>query len=351
MSASLHAWLQRAWYEKASGYWLLVPLSLLYAGVVALRRAAYRRGWLRSRRMPVPVVVIGNLVAGGTGKTPVTLFLAEALRARGFEPGIVSRGYGGKGELRPRAVTPDAVAADVGDEPLLLARRAGCPVVVGSDRSAAAEQLISRGVDVVLADDGLQHYRLERDFEVCVVDAERGFGNGWLLPAGPLREPLSRLAGVDAVLLNGPAGDGHSSLRDVAAHSPRFMLTAERAERVDGTETRPLAEFAGTGVHAVAGIGNPARFFRLLKSHGLTVVEHPLPDHAPLSEATIDELLPAEQKDCDVLMTEKDAVKLAGTHNTRLWYVPVDLVIDPAAAEALVAEVVKACGQNQERNA
>jgi len=350
MSASLHAWLQRAWYEKASGRWLLAPLSLLYAGVIALRRTAYRRGWLGSRRMSVPVVVVGNLVAGGAGKTPVTLFLAEALKARGFKPGIVSRGYGGKGGALPRAVTPDAAAADVGDEPLLLARRTGCPVVVGSDRSEAARQLVSGGVDVVLADDGLQHYRLERDFEVCVVDAERGFGNGCLLPAGPLREPLSRLAAVDAVVLNGRAGSDHASLRQVAADSPRFTLAARRAERVDGTESRPLAEFAGRAVHAVAGIGNPARFFRLLKSHGLTVVEHPLPDHAPLSEAVIDELLPAQEKDRDVLMTEKDAVKLAGTHNARLWFVPVDFVIEPPVAEALVTKIVEACGQRQGRN-
>jgi len=351
MSAGLHAWLQRAWYEKTSGYWPLVPLSLLYAGVTALRRVAYRRGWLRSRRVRVPVIVVGNLVAGGAGKTPVTLFLAEALKARGFKPGIVSRGYGGQGGASPRAVTPDALAEDVGDEPLLLARRAGCPVVVGSDRSAAARQLVSDGADVVLADDGLQHYRLERDFEVCVVDAERGFGNGWLLPAGPLREPLSRLAGVDAVVLNGSAGNDHSSLRDIAAGSPRFTLAAQRATRIDGTESRSLAEFAGSDVHAVAGIGNPARFFRLLQSHGLNVIEHPLPDHAPLSEAVIDELLPAAAKGGEVLMTEKDAVKLAGTHNARLWYVPVDLVIDPAAADALVTQVVQACGQNQGRNA
>ncbi len=351
MSAGLHAWLQRAWYEKTSRYWLLAPLSLLYAGVIVLRRTAYRRGWLRSRRIPAPVVVVGNLVAGGAGKTPVTLFLAEALKARGFKPGIVSRGYGGRGAASPLAVTPDAVAADVGDEPLLLARRAGCPVVVGSDRSAAARQLVSGGVDVVLADDGLQHYRLERDFEICVVDAARGFGNGWLLPAGPLREPLSRLVDVDAVVLNGPAGDDHSSLRGMAADSPRFTLVAERATHVGGTESRSLTDFAGRPVHAVAGIGNPARFFHLLKSHGLTVVEHPLPDHAPLSEAAIDELLPAGEKDSHVLMTEKDAVKLDGTHNARLWYVPVDFVIDPAAADTLVTQVVEACGQNQGRNA
>ena len=351
MSAGLHDWLQRAWYEKASGSWLLAPLSLLYAGVVALRRRAYRQGWLRTRRMPVPVVVVGNLVAGGAGKTPVTLFLAEALKARGFRPGIVSRGYGGRGGASPRAVTPDATAADVGDEPLLLARRAGCPVVVGRDRSAAARQLVSTGVDVVLADDGLQHYRLERDFEVCVIDAERGFGNGWLLPAGPLREPLSRLAGVDAVMLNGPAENDHSSLHEVAAYKSRFTLAARRAERVDGMESRALAEFAGRTVHAVAGIGNPSRFFRLLKSHGLTVVEHPLPDHAPLSEAAIDELLPAADRHSDVLMTEKDAVKLSGAHNTQLWFVPVDFVIEPAAAEALVTRVAEVCGRNQGRTA
>jgi len=205
MDGGVYGWLQRAWYERAPGYRLLIPLSLLYAAVISLRRTLYRLGILHSERLPVPVVVVGNIVAGGAGKTPVTLFLARALSAAGFHPGIVSRGYGREDDRRLVAVTATSRATDVGDEPLLLARRSGCPVVVGRDRVAAGRMLVEHGVDVVIADDGLQHYRLERDAEVCVVDGSRLLGNGWLLPAGPLREPRGRLGSVDMVLLNGGA--------------------------------------------------------------------------------------------------------------------------------------------------
>ncbi|MEE4163274.1 MAG: tetraacyldisaccharide 4'-kinase, partial [Woeseiaceae bacterium] len=207
MSGGVYGWLQRAWYERAPGYRLLIPLSLVYAAVISLRRALYRLGIFGSERLPVPVVVVGNIVAGGAGKTPVTLFLAEALSAAGFRPGIVSRGYGRADDRRLVAVTATSRAADVGDEPLLLARRSGCPVVVGRDRVAAGRMLVEQGVDVVIADDGLQHYRLERDAEICVVDGSRLLGNGWLLPAGPLREPRARLGRVDMILLNGGAAN------------------------------------------------------------------------------------------------------------------------------------------------
>ncbi len=342
MSGGAYGWLHRAWYERAPGYQLLIPLSLLYASIVALRRILFRIGLLRSVALPVPVIVVGNIVAGGAGKTPVTLFLAESLEARGFKPGIVSRGYGRETPEAIVDVSADSTAGQVGDEPLLLARRSGCPVVVGSDRVAAARRLLEKGVDVVIADDGLQHYRLRRDFEICVVDATRGLGNGWQIPAGPLREPASRLDSVDAVLLNG--AKTVASVADRADGMLEFTLEPRDAERLDGTEHRPLAAFAGETVHAVAGIGNPARFFRMLESFGLNVMPHPLPDHAAVSADELD------FGDAQVLMTEKDAVKLPATGSAHLWSVPVSLAIDPDDANELLGSIEAACRAKQENS-
>ena len=343
MSEGVYGWLQRAWYERAPGYRLLIPLSLVYAAVISLRRALYRLGVFRSERLPVPVVVVGNIVAGGAGKTPVTLFLAEALSAAGFRPGIVSRGYGRADDRRLVAVTATSRATDVGDEPLLLARRSGCPVVVGRDRVAAGRMLVERGVDVVIADDGLQHYRLERDAEICVVDGSRLLGNGWLLPAGPLREPRARLARVDMVLVNG----GTASRPDAAALAPVpsavFELVAGTAVRLDGSARRPLADFRAAPVHAIAGIGNPRRFFALLERHGLDVKAHPLPDHAAPEPEVI-----AACTDGEVLMTEKDAVKLQPSAAPGAWYVPVDLEIEEAGRRRLVDTVVALCRRGRE---
>ncbi|MEM8815360.1 MAG: tetraacyldisaccharide 4'-kinase [Pseudomonadota bacterium] len=353
-----YAWVQRAWYERAPGFQLLLPLSWLYRLAVAIRRGCYRLGIFRQRVLPAPVIVIGNLVAGGAGKTPVTLFLAQALKEKGLKPGIVSRGYGREDDTLLVEVAAGDAADEVGDEPLLLARRSGCPVVVGRDRVTAARRLLQRGVDVILADDGLQHYRLARDFELCVVDAERGFGNGCLLPAGPLREPLSRLLTVDSILLNGAAGKDndrdHASLARLRQRGIRFSLTAENAERLDGSARRPLTEFAGRTVHAIAGIGNPERFFRLLRSFGVRCVEHPLADHARIDEFELERMTRTATDSAgahDILMTEKDAVRLGDTSSERLWAVPVDLVMEPSTAAALIREVVASCERKQESSA
>lgn len=343
MSASAYGWLHRAWYERAPGYQLLLPLTLLYASVVTLRRLLYRLGVLRSESLPVPVVVVGNLVAGGAGKTPVTLFLAESLKARGFRPGIVSRGYGRRSEDVIVDVSADSTANDVGDEPLLLARRSGCPVVVGSDRVAAAKRLLANDVDVIIADDGLQHYRLRRDVEICVVDAERGFGNGWQIPAGPLREPLSRLESVDAVLLNGDKDSAHASVGEIDVPVMPFTLAPGKARRLDGSQSRALSDFSGTLVHAFAGIGNPSRFFRMLESFGIEVVPHPLRDHAAVSMSELDVGDASE-----VLMTEKDAVKLPSSGEARLWAVPVALTMDSGLADSLLDSIEARCRKQQE---
>jgi tetraacyldisaccharide 4'-kinase len=330
--ATLERWLVARWYGRRSTAWL-VPLELLFRGAVALRRALYARGLLRSEHMPVPVVVVGNLTVGGTGKTPLVLWLADALRARGLAPGIVSRGYGGAARAAPVRVDPAGDAGVVGDEALLLAQRSGCPVVVGARRAQAARVLVEAGVDVVIADDGLQHYALGRDVEILVLDGERGLGNGRCLPAGPLREPASRIAQVDAVVVQ----EGETG-RDPGIAGALHMRLRERAlVPLAGGAPRALSELAGQRVHAVAGIGNPERFFAWLRARGLDVIAHPHPDHAAYRPEDLqfgDEL--------PVLMTEKDAVKCARFAGPRHWSVSVDVVLDPADAEALLGLVMSA---------
>jgi tetraacyldisaccharide 4'-kinase len=305
----------------------LVPMSALFAGVVALRRALYRAGLLRAQRLPVPVIVIGNITVGGSGKTPLVAALASALAARNWRPGIVSRGYGrrkGAGGEAPLLVARDSDPDLAGDEPVLLAR-AGFPVVVASDRVAAASALLAAHPEcnVILADDGLQHLRLARDVEIAVIDAARGFGNGWRLPAGPLREAPARLATVDAVVALG---------RDEGAGPPAWpgafpmTLAGEVFHRVNAPEVTAGADaFRGAGVHALAGIGNPERFFAQLRVLGIAVAPHPLPDHHRLGATDL--ALPGASA---ILMTEKDAVKCGGLADDRCWYLPVRARTDPA---------------------
>lgn len=322
----MYDWLHRIWYEGAAGYRLLLPLAGLYWLAVELRRFLFRARVRQSCRPAVPVIVVGNVTVGGTGKTPVTIWLGGALRERGFRPGIVSRGYGGSKSAGPVRVDAASDPAIVGDEPVLLALRSGLPVVVDANRCRAAEMLVGEGCDVIIADDGLQHYRLGRDYEICVIDAARGLGNRRLLPAGPLREPIDRLAEVDQVIVNGRPPGGER-LTDVEQNAIEFRLVASDAVKLDGSLTRPLSGFAGRTVHAVAAIGNPQRFFDMLRSLGIEVIEHPLPDHAGLSRADLDF---ADR--FDILMTEKDAVKLRGVGDDRLWRVPVQMHIDAAIA-------------------
>ena len=323
------------WYGEHPAAALLQPLASFYGALLTLRRRAYRSGWLRSESAGKPVVVVGNLTVGGTGKTPLTLWLALELEAQGLKVGIVSRGYGRSGS-EPCRVKPGSNWRDVGDEPLILARRSGCPTVVGADRLAAARSLAARGVDVILADDGLQHLRLARDCEIVVIDGMRGFGNGRLLPAGPLREPAVQLWQADAVVVNG--APEHASL----AHSlpPQgtlaMQLTPLEAERIDALgPPRPLEAFRGQPVHAVAGIGNPQRFFMALREQGLDVSEHAFADHHALTPADL-----AFADELPVLMTEKDAVKCAAFADARLWSVPVSAALAAADAEELLARVL-----------
>jgi len=330
----MRQWLTARWYSSSARPALLQPLSWLYGGLLALRRRAYAQGWRRTERAACPLIIVGNLTVGGTGKTPLTLWLAERLRGAGFEVGILSRGYGGR-EGAPQEVRPGADWREVGDEPLLLARRSGCRTVVARNRAAGARLLVRLGAQVIVCDDGLQHLRLARDCEIVVVDGARGFGNGSLLPAGPLREPVARLAHADLLVVNG--APEHPSLAALGADAAllRMDLIASNALRLGAGEApRALSAWRGAPVHAVAGIGNPARFFRELRAQGLELIEHPFPDHHAFSRSDL-----AFGDQLPVLMTEKDAVKCRGFADARLWYVPVVARFSDDDGRVLMARV------------
>jgi tetraacyldisaccharide 4'-kinase len=312
----------------------MVPLSAIYGAATEMRRRAYTNHLRTSTRLPCPVIVVGNLTVGGTGKTPLVAWLVEQLTARGSKPGVVTRGYGGssRGE---RLVTAADDPSIVGDESILLARRTQVPIAIGRNRPAAARLLLGVGCDVVVSDDGLQHYALARDCEIAVIDAERRFGNGRLLPAGPLRELPQRLREIAAVVLNGTGGaNGGEPLGETAV---RMRLEARSAVALAGGSAKALSEFAGQSVHAVAAIGNPQRFFNMLRSHGIQVLAHPLPDHAHLRAADI-----CFADDRAVLMTEKDAVKCGKIAGARHWYVPVSAILEKSDSDKLLGIVKKA---------
>jgi tetraacyldisaccharide 4'-kinase len=314
------------WYRRGPIAWLLWPASLAFRMLVFSRRILFRLRILTSEHPGVPVIVVGNLTAGGSGKTPLVIWVAQFLSAKGWSPAIVSRGYGGSAQT-PCAATIASKASEVGDEPIVLSRRSGCPVWVGGDRARVIQALRSNHpeVDVIVLDDGLQHYRLRRDLEIAVVDS-RGFGNGFMIPAGPLREPPGRLKSVDAVVANGFTGKQDAF---------KMTLEGEILHRMtDANDRRPAAAFKGETVHAVAGIGNPNRFFLHLRVLGMRAMPHPFPDHhafAP-SELEFGDAAP-------VVMTEKDAVKLRHQPKANWWVLPVTARLDPAFGDWLEREL------------
>jgi tetraacyldisaccharide 4'-kinase len=307
--------LEAIWYGNHPMGTCLAPAGWLFASAVALRRSLYRMGVLATTRLPVPVIVIGNIAVGGSGKTPLVLWAAELLAERGHRPGIVSRGYRGQAKQWPQQVRPDSDPAMVGDEPVMLARRTECPVVAaGPERAAAAAALVQHsGCDVVLSDDGLQHFALGRDLEIAVVDGKRCFGNRRCLPAGPLREPVARLKSVDFVVVNGESSVSGIPMRLQAGAPTRLSDPGRQAT---------FSSFRNTPVHAVCGIGNPTRFFRQLESKGLEIIAHRYPDHHAFQPEDVD-----FDDDLPLLMTEKDAVKCKRFASERMWYVPVNAVL------------------------
>ncbi|MGH8558093.1 MAG: tetraacyldisaccharide 4'-kinase [Methylococcales bacterium] len=315
MSSKLSAWLERQWYSRASPIRILAPLSWIYTWIASLRRAMYSSGLLKSSGPDCPVLVVGNISVGGTGKTPLVIWLAGFLARHGWNPGIISRGYQGKASHWPRQVRPDSDPRVVGDEALLIARRTGCPMAVGPDRVRAALSLQKRArCDIIVSDDGLQHYALKRDLEIAVIDSTRLFGNGYCLPAGPLRERKSRLKQVDLVVYNGaprPGGFAMKLVGDKAINNCRPDLKV------------PLAEFASKPCHALAGIGNPKRFFDFLKARGLTFDSRAFPDHHRFVAEDL-----CFEDDAAILMTEKDAVKCFRFSAPNHWYVPVQAQLE-----------------------
>tara|TARA_B100000809_G_scaffold248410_1_gene278473 strand:+ start:201 stop:1199 length:999 start_codon:yes stop_codon:yes gene_type:complete len=316
------------WYRPNLVKWLLWPLGNIYRVAMEIRRLQYRLGLKPVTTLPVPVIVVGNITVGGTGKTPLVIWLASELQTRGYRVGIVSRGYGGSAADWPQQVWSTSDPLQVGDEPVLLARATGCPVAVGPDRVAAAQMLLAtERVDVVLTDDGLQHHALNRTMEIIVVDGERGLGNGFFLPAGPLRESKSRIDDVDAVVVNGGSW-GHDGVF-------RAQAEGQRLYQVAGPGQKSLGEFRGTKVHAVAGIANPTRFFDLLEKAGISVLPYPLPDHAKLDATSLDfgDSLP-------IMVTEKDAVKCQSFAHENVWCVPIKLIFDARHRDLLMQRVL-----------
>ncbi len=321
--------LKRIWYGRNVIATMLAPLSWLFCGIVLLRWWAYGKGLIRTHRPRLPVVIVGNATVGGTGKTPLVIWICRFLKDHGFRPGIVARGYWGKASHWPQQVRPDSDGGTVGDESVVLARRSECPVAVGPKRVAAVEALIRHtDCDVIVSDDGLQHLALARDIQIAVVDGVRGFGNGRCLPAGPLREPPSSLRRADLIVSYGKPRRGTYPM-DYEPMSPRRLLD----DRVGS-----LATFAGRQVRAVAGIGDPGRFFFQLRELGLDVLEHPFADHHRFQAMDLDfgDELP-------VLMTEKDAVKCKPFAGPDHWYLPVDAKLHPQFGPRLLALLQKRC--------
>ncbi|MGR8931115.1 MAG: tetraacyldisaccharide 4'-kinase [Gammaproteobacteria bacterium] len=324
MKKSLARWFEDAWYKEMYISTWFMPLSMFYVDAIRLRRFLYRKGYRKSTRLAVPVVIVGNLTVGGTGKTPVVIWMVEYLRQQGFKPGVISRGYASEANPSPRSVTADSDPASVGDEAVLVAKRTACPVVVCSDRAAAGQYLLAHNdCDVIVSDDGLQHYALQRDIEIVVIDGERRFGNGYCLPVGPLREPPERVKEVDLVVVNGG--------KELAAGEFAMQCRGERLVNLESGESKSLHEMRGQSCHAVAGIGNPNRFFNQLSAAGLDCDCHAFPDHHPFTASDLN-----FKDGKPVILTEKDAVKCGGFARSHYWYLPIDAELPETFSDQLL---------------
>ncbi len=320
-------WYEKIWYRDSSWVWPLLPISLLYQVIITIRRWCYQIGLFKQHRVDVPVIVVGNLTVGGTGKTPLVIALVEKLKAQGERPGIVTRGYGGRSRRYPVLVSADCSATEVGDEPLIIAKHTQCPVMVDPKRARAAKALLAQtDCTVIISDDGLQHRGLARDIEILLVDGQRRFGNGYCLPAGPLREPLKRMEEVNFVVSNGALYPNatlmsfeYGSLTNLLDHQKQFPTFAR---------TEP--------VFAVTGIGNPQRFFEALQVQGYNIMKNALRDHHRFSPTDF-----AFTESAPVIMTEKDAVKCQDFAQPNWWYLPVSAQLSSEFWEPLLAQLAK----------
>ncbi len=311
------------WYTNNPLAYLLLPFSAVFYLISVARRSAYRYGLKKVMHLDSPVIVVGNISVGGTGKTPLVVWLADYLKAKGFKPGLIARGYGGKAHHWPQQVRPDSDPVTVGDEAILLTSRTGCPMAVGPDRFAAGKALLANSdCDILISDDGLQHYRLGRDLEIAVIDGRRRLGNGLLIPAGPLREGQWRLDQVDMVVINEGSTFADEQMQMHVRKGSAISLGREGQ--------KDLNDFAGQTVHAVAGIGHPDRFFTLLRNHGITLIEHRFDDHYAFQQKDL-----VFGDDLPVIMTEKDAVKCQRLVGDNYWFLQVSAQPDAAFVQKI----------------
>jgi tetraacyldisaccharide 4'-kinase len=324
---SLDQQLQNIWYGKSGFAWLLAPLSWLFGSIAAIRRGLFRYGVLPSVKLQQPVIVVGNLTVGGTGKTPLVIWLANRLSDRGQRVAVITRGYGGKSASWPQMVQGASDPALVGDESVLIAQQTRARVIAGPDRVVSAQQAIAQGAEIVISDDGLQHYRLQRDGELIVVDASRMFGNGRLLPAGPLREPVSRLQQADLLLLNQRSASEVVALPEMRIPMVSYRLDLTQLRALSSGAILPLADFYGKSVHVVTAIGHPQAFVAALEQAGMQVDARLLRDHAILTQADLE-----FGDDWPVLMTGKDAVKCRRFAAAHHWVVEAQVAMSDAAA-------------------
>lgn len=327
--------IERIWSGKSWLYILLLPLSFLYGMIATIRHMAYKAGLNRSWKAPVPVVVVGNLTAGGNGKTPVVIWLVESLTKQGYRVGVVSRGYGGKSENYPLVLDKTTTTQLAGDEPVLIFHRTKVPVAVAPKRSEAIKALLAiHQLDVIVTDDGLQHYALQRDYEIVVIDGQRRFGNGWWLPGGPMRERAGRLKNVDALIVNG----GEPEVNEV-----RMTLEGETTYNLVSGEKKAVTQLPN--VVAMAGIGHPPRFFASLKSKGVNLVStHAFADHQSYELQQLSILTNSEES---LLMTEKDAVKCQAFAQLNWWFLPVQAQLSADGAEKILSDIKKLITNNK----
>lgn len=315
----------QTWQQKTGLARFLRPLSWLYCSIVFIRRVAYRLHIKKTNKLAVPVIVVGNLTVGGTGKTPLVIWVAGFLKEQGYKPGIICRGYGGKARHWPQQVRPDSDPVATGDEAVLISRRTGCPMAAGPERISAGEELLHYHpeCDVIISDDGLQHYAMARDIEIAVIDGSRRFGNEFCLPAGPLREPVKRIEKVDLVVTNGIAAKDEYAMQYKAG---------EVCNLLDESQCKPLDEFKGKPIYAMAGIGNPDRFFSQLDEQGMTVVPHAFSDHQAYQAEDLE-----FEENYPVIMTEKDAVKCRRYAGEQHWYIPITADLQESFGKDLLA--------------
>ena len=335
----MNTWFQKQWSSYSLWHILLIPLSWIFSAVIFFRKYLYDIGWLKSTRLSVPVIVIGNITVGGTGKTPMVIWFVEQLQKAGYKPGVISRGYGGTSK-QATAVFSNSNPRLVGDEPVLIANRAICPIFIGADRAAAGKALLMANpqCDIIISDDGLQHYALERDIEIALVNSSKQFCNRFLLPAGPFRENISRLQTVDAVVDSG-CKVNFTDCMNVGVQPPTFNMQVQGEvfkSLNDQKAIQPARYFANSNVVAIAGIGNPERFFNQLSSLGLQFERHAFADHYAFTAKDL-----ARFQDKTILMTEKDAVKCSSISTSDIWYLPITAIINDSSQTSLLKLILK----------